>query len=80
MHVVSRVNEMRLNNIIHLTREHHFNITLVPLHTEHYILTNTGIATTILNTIVRNKLTTSESWERHLYTKLSERMHNKGKR
>ena len=31
------------------------NISLVPLHTEHYILTNTRIATTILNTIVRNK-------------------------
>jgi len=27
---------MRLNNIIHLTGEHHFNITLAPLHTEHY--------------------------------------------
>ena len=29
------------------TREHHFNITLVPLHTEHDIHANTGTATTI---------------------------------
>jgi len=72
----SRTIIITLNNIVHLTTEHHFNITLVPLHTEHYILTNIRIATTILNTIVRNKLTISESWARHLCTKLSERMHN----
>jgi len=41
---VRRTNKMRLSNIVHLTREHHFNITRVPLHTEHYILTNTRIA------------------------------------
>jgi len=40
MHTIGRTNKMRLNNIIHLTREHRFNNTLVPLHTEHYILTN----------------------------------------
>jgi len=50
-----RTNEMRLYNIIHLTRKHLFDITLVPVQTEHYILANTGIATTIINTIVRNK-------------------------
>jgi len=46
---------MRLSNIVHLTREHHFNITLVPSHTDHYILTNTGIGATIINVMVRNK-------------------------
>jgi len=47
---------MRLDNIIHPTREHPFDITLVPLQTEYYILANTGIATTTVNTIVRNKV------------------------
>jgi len=39
-HAYSRykTNEMRLYNIIHLTRKHLFNITLVPMQTEHYIL------------------------------------------
>jgi len=44
-----RTNEMRLYNIIHLTRKNLFNITLVPMQTEHYILANTGIATTIIH-------------------------------
>ena len=57
MHTIGRTNKMRLNNIVDLTREHHFNVTLVPLHTEHYILTSTRIATTILNKIVRNGTT-----------------------
>jgi len=45
-----RTNEMRLYNIIHLTRKHLFNITLVPMQTEYYIFANrpTGIATTII--------------------------------
>jgi len=43
-----RMNEMRLYNIIHLTRKHIFNVTLVPMQTEHYILANTGIAMTII--------------------------------
>jgi len=55
MHTIGRTNKITLNNIVHLTREHHFNSTLVPLLTEHYILTNTRIAATILNAIVRNK-------------------------
>jgi len=37
MHTVGRTNEMRLHNIIHLIRKHLFNITLVPMQTEHYI-------------------------------------------
>jgi len=47
---------MSFNNILYLTREHHFNIALILLHTEQYIFTNTRIATTILYAIVRNKL------------------------
>jgi len=49
-HAYSRykVNEMRLCNIIHLIRKHLFNITLVPMQTEHYIRANAGIATTII--------------------------------
>jgi len=49
-HAYSRykTNEMRLYNIIHLTRKHLFNITLVPMQTEHYIHANTGIATTVI--------------------------------
>jgi len=43
-----RTNEMRLYNIIHPTRKHLFNITHVPMQTKHYILANTGIATTII--------------------------------
>jgi len=46
-----RTNEMKLYNIIHLTRKHLFNITLVPMQTEHYIPANTGIATTIIYSI-----------------------------
>ena len=42
------INFLRLTNIVHLTREHHFNMTLVLLHTEHYVLTNTGIIATII--------------------------------
>jgi len=45
--MLGKTNKMRFDNIVHLTREHHFNITLVPLHTEHYILTSTRIVTTI---------------------------------
>jgi len=50
-HIYSRyrTNEMRLYNIIHLTRKHLFNITFIPMQTGHYILANTGIATTIIN-------------------------------
>jgi len=44
-----RTNEMRLYNIIHLTREHPFEITPVPMQTEHHIFANTGIATTIIS-------------------------------
>jgi len=49
------MNKMRLNNIIHLTSEHPFSITLEPLQTEHHIFANTGIATAIIDAIVRNK-------------------------
>jgi len=58
-----RTNEMRLYNITQLTRKHILNITLVPMQTEHYILANTGIATTIINTIERKNVTICESWE-----------------
>jgi len=48
MRTVGRTNEMRLYDIIHLTRKHLFNITLASMQTEHYILDNTGLATTII--------------------------------
>jgi len=41
-----RTNEMRLCNIIHLTRKHLFSITLK--HTEHYVLADRGIAMTTI--------------------------------
>jgi len=52
-----RTNEIRFYDIIHLTRKHLFNITLVPMQTEHYILANTGVATTIIYLQNRTKYT-----------------------
>jgi len=41
LHTVGRTIKMIFNNILYLTREHHFDIALIPLTTEQYILTNT---------------------------------------
>jgi len=60
-----RTNEMRLYNIIHLTRKHLFNITLVPMQTEHYILANTRIATIIIY------LFNIKSYKLHEYKKIT---------
>jgi len=67
-------------NIIHLTRKHLFNITLVPMQTEQYILANTGIATSVFDEPIKTPtetrgdktscVATIRSYDRHCVRQL----------